>query len=127
MVNQKNLFTSCRHLDHPIPISVAKVGVSITATLKGNISASTDQGVTGVLEDVPYASDIPIFCTPDSIQQAGMTVIFKENGSVSIKKGNKTIIKSKSQNNLITVRKIIKPLKIKANVYERVFDNYMAD
>ena len=83
--------------------------------------------MTGVLEDVLYAADIPYnLLSVRRIQEAGMTVIFKKNGGVSIEKGNMTIIKGKHQNNLITVTlKIHTPIKITANlVSERTINNY---
>lgn len=84
LVNQPDVFTTFTKLVSPLKIAVAKSDTSISATMKGTIHVITNQGVKGVLKDVLYAADVPYnLLSVRRIQEAGMSIIFAENGGVT--------------------------------------------
>lgn len=108
LVNRDDLFASFTELKNPLKISIAKNEAFITATKKGTINVISNMGVPGVLEDVFYCREVPHnLLSVRKMQQAGMTIIFHENG-VEVNKGGKTVLKGKPLNNLFSVDFIVK-------------------
>lgn len=108
LVNTVDAFSIVRDLPEPVKITIAKKNAMIMATKRGSIDVTTDLGESGVLENVLYAPEVPYnLLSVQRIQQAGMRVIFSENGKTSIQKGDKIIATGKSFHNLVCVDFII--------------------
>ena len=108
LVNQLEMFTTMTELEVALKINIAKNNEAINATKKGTIQVTTNLGVTGILENVLYAPDLPYnLLSVCRIQEAGMCIIFSETGKAMIKKDGKTILTGKSLNNLICVNFIV--------------------
>ncbi|GBP59571.1 Copia protein [Eumeta japonica] len=59
IINREDLTHNFTDLDKPLMISIAKNGVSITATKKGTLKVRSGLGVNGTLQDVLYCPDVP--------------------------------------------------------------------
>lgn len=107
LVKRDDLFSSILELQTPMKIAIAKTGSFITATKKGTIHVTSNMGVNGILEDVFYCPEIPYnLLSVRRMQNAGMTVVFNQEG-VIVNKGGKTIMKGKPLNNLIGIDFVI--------------------
>lgn len=103
LVNRDDLFENFVELKNPMKISVAKKAAFITATKKGKINVISNMGIPGVLEDVLYCPEVPHnLLSVRKMQQAGMTIIFNEEG-VEVNKGGEIILTGKPLNNLFSV------------------------
>lgn len=103
ITNRDDLFLDYTNLQTPLKISVAKDGEFISATKKGTLRVTSDTGVQGLLEDVLFCSEVPYnLLSVSKMQQAGLTIIFGQNGAEIIQDG-KVIMKGRSTNNLIAV------------------------
>lgn len=103
IVNRDDVFESYHDLPVPINIGVAKSGISVAATKRGKISATTNTGVSGHLENVLFCPEVPYnLLSVYQMQQNGLTTIFDSNG-VKVKMGDKLILSGKPLNNLLNV------------------------
>ncbi|GBP98554.1 Copia protein [Eumeta japonica] len=85
IINREDLTHNFTDLEKPLMISIAKNGVSITATKKGTLKVRSALGINGTLQDVLYCPDIPYnLLSVRKMQQAGFTIIFEQNGNVQI-------------------------------------------
>lgn len=121
IVNKTEVFTSMVELETPLKISVAKCGATITATKKGVIQVTTDQGLEGSIQDVLYCPELTCnLLSVKRLQERGMVVIFNHAG-VEIKRKGQLIAKGKPINNLLGITFTIK--RKSANIAE-IKNNY---
>ena len=108
LINQKDAFSDSIDLSVPVKIIVAKKNETILETKRGTISVITNRGISGVLEHVLYAPEVPYnLLSVRQIQQAGTRVIFDEKRKTTIEKNKIIIATGKSMNNPIIVDLIV--------------------
>lgn len=108
LVNSLDYFSTVVDLPVPLKISIAKKNESISALKRGSINVITNLGVSGTLENVLYVPDIPYnLLSVRRIQEAGMSILFSENGQVTVRKDGAILLTGKSKQNLIVVDFII--------------------
>lgn len=108
LINREDLAQNFAVLEEPIKISVAKNETFIRVTKKGNLSITSNLGVNGILQDVLFCSDIPYnLLSVKKMQQAGMTIVFGNDGGVQIYHDGKMVIKGESLNNLIGIKFVL--------------------
>ena len=84
-----------------IAVSIAKNEVTVNATKKTKIYVITDQGFSGIIENVLFASDIPDnLLSVRKMQTASSDVIFGKDGGAQVIKDGKIIMLCKPGNNL---------------------------
>ena len=114
IINDLRLFTNYKKLEEPLSITVAKKGETIQATHTGKIQVKTI-GYSGELINVLYSKSVPTnLISVRRIQEAGMCVVFKENGQVEINKGSTKLIQGKRINNLYIIELIVQNAQNKA-------------
>lgn len=75
IVNEIDIFTTVTSLEEPLKISIPKRGEAIVAEKVGSIKITTNLGVTGVLEKVLYAPEVPYnLLSVRRFQEAGISV-----------------------------------------------------
>lgn len=105
LINREDLAKNFAELENPLRISVAKSGTFISAIKKGNLSVISNTGMSGVLQDVLFCPEIPYnLLSVKKMQQAGMTVVFNQNGDVQILHEGKLVTRGESLNNLIGLK-----------------------
>lgn len=108
LVNRLDVFTTSSDLETPLKISVAKKDEVIFAIKRETIDVTTTHGIQETLEDGLYVPEVSYnLLSVRKIQEAGMSVVFSENGQVTIDKNGETILNGKSLSNLIFVEFIL--------------------
>jgi hypothetical protein len=104
MINREDLFSTSTLLPSPFKISIAKMDQFVSATKKGTLNVVSDMGVPGVLEDVLFCPEVPYnLLSVSKMKNAGLSVVFDQQGAHVFGSDGKKMITGKCKNNLFYV------------------------